>query len=688
MFPALFAVLALLVTLLLSHRHRLVQKSYDLSSENEAAYYFDLDHDGKSEWVRLLFHLTGDETSGIIGYSSDGKIIDQWNFKGIGKRSEGFPLVGDIDGDGRDEVVVFSWLRDTLYMSCVDILGNRILFRDRPVEKIRKQGKTYDVTVYPGVFYDVDGDGYKEIFFSLMSGFAKHPRGVYRYNMVRDEVIRSPEGCATTFALRTMIPAGDTIPVIYTRRVLSPANCDSLRPFSDHYCWLMAYRPDLSFYFPPIRFPKGANALYIAPAASWPSSAFLILFHHRSFQDGSSFLALIDGQGKIRKKKNISTVTNDNAYCFFPADNKNGEKFLFNGEGELFRIDSLLHVKKIKKLSPVFNVVHSQCLDLDYDGHPEIVMMGKVRNEIQVLSGDLREAVKYSFPYPLRKPVFTINKRGALAPPELFVSDLTYDYRMVYSSTLVYSHWYVFFLLYFLLACFLMFILRKIREYRRLKVSDAQRKIYELQLRSFQNQLDPHFTFNAITSLGTLIYTEEKETAYDYLVKFSALIRKILESSDKISRTLQEELDFVRNYLELQKYRFREKFTYEEDIGPGVNLSTRVPRMIIETHVENALKHGLLHSSKKGVLRIVIRQEQGGLRIEVIDNGIGREKARQISRNSTHLGMRVTEQFYTLINKYNRYKIMRTVEDLFDEKGEPAGTRVVIRIPKGIRYEI
>ncbi len=232
------------------------------------------------------------------------------------------------------------------------------------------------------------------------------------------------------------------------------------------------------------------------------------------------------------------------------------------------------------------------------------------------------------------------------------------------------------------------FIIEKVREYQRLKVADTQRKIYELQLRSFQNQLDPHFTFNAITSLGSLIYTEEKEKAYDYLVKFSGLIRKILESSDKISQTLQEELDFVRNYLDLQKFRFKNRIEYRIEIAPGINLGMKIPRMIIETHVENALKHGLKHSDKEGLITIRISCEKENLRIEITDNGIGREKAAEISKDDTHLGLRITEQFYTLINKYNRNKISREIIDLYDKNGDPAGTSVIIRIPRGIRYEI
>ena len=240
----------------------------------------------------------------------------------------------------------------------------------------------------------------------------------------------------------------------------------------------------------------------------------------------------------------------------------------------------------------------------------------------------------------------------------------------------------------FLLTIGLMIYLYLRRRRKRKEERDALDKQFaELKLLTIRNQMDPHFTFNAITSLGTLIYTEQKESAYDYLVKFSGLIRKTLESSNKITRTLEEELDFIRDYLELQNNRFRNKFEYKISLDKGVDPRTLIPRMIIETHVENALKHGLVHSDKKGMIDIEVKKEDHALLIVITDNGIGRERSREYSKNSTRIGLRVTEQFYTLINKYNKAKITRRIIDLYDDAGHPAGTRVIIRIPEGVGYE-
>lgn len=235
------------------------------------------------------------------------------------------------------------------------------------------------------------------------------------------------------------------------------------------------------------------------------------------------------------------------------------------------------------------------------------------------------------------------------------------------------------------------YIIRDILKRKRRKKEERDtidKQLAEMKLLTIRNQMDPHFTFNAINSLGTLIYTEAKEDAYDYLVKFSDLIRKTLESSNNIAQPLERELDFVREYLDLQKYRFKNKFEYSIHIDSDIDLQVLIPRMIIETHVENSLKHGLIHLDKKGLIKVEVTKEDGDLVIKITDNGIGRQRSRKYGSNSTRIGLKVTEQFYTLINKYNKEKITRQIIDLYDVSGNPAGTKVIIRIPEGMGYQL
>ncbi len=218
---------------------------------------------------------------------------------------------------------------------------------------------------------------------------------------------------------------------------------------------------------------------------------------------------------------------------------------------------------------------------------------------------------------------------------------------------------------------------------------ESEKKIAELQLISIRNQIDPHFTFNAMNSIASVILKEEKEKAYGFFVKLSNLIRQVLISGDKVTRTLAEELVFVQNYLDIEKLRFGDSFQFRIHLIQPVNLEQEVPKMVIQTYAENALKHGLLNK-KEGVgeLIITIGEYDNRLHIEVEDNGIGRKQARKLNQTSTGRGMMILNYYYDFFDKYNEQKIYHEVSDLFTEDNEPAGTKVTVIIPSGFRYNI
>src|SRR6056297_2245988 len=115
----------------------------------------------------------------------------------------------------------------------------------------------------------------------------------------------------------------------------------------------------------------------------------------------------------------------------------------------------------------------------------------------------------------------------------------------------------------YLLSVLFVYLIQKLQRKQFEKKQEREKRIAELQLQNLKNQLDPHFTFNAMNSIGLHIYEEDKEKAYDQFVRFARLIRSSLLSSDKIFRSLEEELQFTEDYLEFQKERFGDKFDYQ-----------------------------------------------------------------------------------------------------------------------------
>jgi len=230
------------------------------------------------------------------------------------------------------------------------------------------------------------------------------------------------------------------------------------------------------------------------------------------------------------------------------------------------------------------------------------------------------------------------------------------------------------------LIVFLSWQIRKTVLERRITAARVQAEAYRFQLNSVIRQFDPHFTFNAVTSVGSLIMKGEKEKAYNYFIKLSNLLRSIITDSNALLKSLEEEIEFVTRYCELQKLRFGNRFEYTVKVEPDVNLKSPVPKMIIQSFAENAIKHGLENKKEKGILEISIRNLGGGMEVTVRDNGIGRAAAAALQTHGAGTGLKNIEGIVETLNKVNREKITFSLTDLYDN-GRASGTEVTVFIP-------
>lgn len=212
------------------------------------------------------------------------------------------------------------------------------------------------------------------------------------------------------------------------------------------------------------------------------------------------------------------------------------------------------------------------------------------------------------------------------------------------------------------------------------KKAQKDKEFAELQLKTIKNQIDPHFTFNVINTVAGMVYKGNPDRTYDYFSRFAKLIRTSLENSDRLKVTLSEEIEFVKNYLELEKARYSDELEYTFHISPDVRLDTEVPKMIIQIFAENAMKHGLRHKKEDKRLSIRIYPLEQNLVIEIEDNGIGRLEASRIKDHSTGKGfeiiLKLTELYHQLYNKMISFNVV----DLFNEDQSSAGTRVDVII--------
>jgi LytS/YehU family sensor histidine kinase len=209
---------------------------------------------------------------------------------------------------------------------------------------------------------------------------------------------------------------------------------------------------------------------------------------------------------------------------------------------------------------------------------------------------------------------------------------------------------------------------------------ERERLISRLQLQSIKNQLDPHFTFNALNAVGSLIYKEEKDLAYRYLKGLTDLLRMVSGDASTILWTLADELGFVKKYLEIEKLRFRERFNYSVEVEQeGLN-DMHIPKMSILTFVENAIKHGLKHKKGTGMLEIRVKSLGKGFSISVRDNGIGRAAALKYREGSSGQGIEMMKQYFRQFSESTGQLVQFKVMDLFDHAMKASGTLVEITI--------
>jgi len=184
-----------------------------------------------------------------------------------------------------------------------------------------------------------------------------------------------------------------------------------------------------------------------------------------------------------------------------------------------------------------------------------------------------------------------------------------------------------------------------------------------------------------MNAIASVVLKEDKELAYRFFMKLSALIRAILTSGDKLTRTLGEELTFVSNYLEVEKFRFRDRFEYRLEFDPLLDLEMEVPKMVVQTYVENAIKHGLMHKDDTGHLLVKVTKEKAGVLIVVEDDGIGRKKAQAFAGNSTGKGLEILKGYYDYFRTFRKTDIRNRLIDLYDDSFNSKGTKAEIFIP-------
>lgn len=238
-----------------------------------------------------------------------------------------------------------------------------------------------------------------------------------------------------------------------------------------------------------------------------------------------------------------------------------------------------------------------------------------------------------------------------------------------------------------LIASGFYFVQRKIQAIK--NKAAIKQQITQLEVTALRAQMNPHFIFNALNSIQHFTLRNDIDNANLYISKFSTLLRKILHSSQQNYISLEDEIEQLKLYLDIEKLRMGNNFTYTITVDDSIETdAVKIPGMLVQPFVENALKHGL--ALKEGSKRLEITFQfatENELKIMVLDNGIGLIKSQQLKKQHEKLlphqskGIQMARDRLSLLNLSVFPVETIEIKDIIDAAGNTSGTQVVIMLP-------
>jgi tetratricopeptide (TPR) repeat protein len=222
--------------------------------------------------------------------------------------------------------------------------------------------------------------------------------------------------------------------------------------------------------------------------------------------------------------------------------------------------------------------------------------------------------------------------------------------------------------------------------YYQKKKSAFDVKVQEVEMTALRAQMNPHFIFNSLNSIHRYMQQNDHRNASEYLIKFSRLMRLILENSRFQEVPVEKDMTALDLYMQLEALRMDHKFKFEIIIDPEIDTeSTLIPPLILQPFVENSIWHGIQHKEGNGKITIQLKKEGEMINCSVEDNGVGRKKATEMkvkapNHKGESLGMKITNARIDIINKIKNTDAKVLLTDLAE------GVRVDLKLPLEMSY--
>jgi len=649
-----------------------------VAKNTSSCVYADLNSDSVSE---AMLSGKGAPYFFILIMNNDMKVYDQWNLQDSTDLEMSDFFIGNYDHDRYKEIYAFTYKGDSLFLNINEFFDPKGTKLDRLyITKIKVVNNKITSIIRPAGFFDTNGDGKDELFFSIQTGFGVEPRRLYSYDIVHKE-LKTSQLTGEICQFPKMVDAdGDGRPEIFGLMGAS-GNSKTWYPFTDWSTWLMVFNDSLKFKFPPVEFPGLTNQLEIYSYEKGGVRGYL-LAHNTGAADTTVIqprIMFYSLDGKKIRERMFSDLGLNSFTRLVVMKNRNEDKIYLFGKEFLELNDQLEVIKRVK--SP-FNYMFefSYIEDINFDGENELILYSYNDEKLAVFNSDLKKIAETKLKGAEKQFRFSHYSSKDHVSKLFLSAGGGYGYFLSLKRN---NYYYLGYLAYpgiYLLFFFFIVLIKRINTLQVVQKESLNRRLVTLQLQGIKSQLDPHFTFNTLNSIASLIYLDDRQLAYDYMNKFTQLLRGLINDADRIYRSLGEEIEFVTTYLDLEKLRFGDKFNYEIFISEHVSQREQVPKLVLHTFAENAIKHGIMSLEDGGMLKIGVEKDKDYLILSVEDNGVGRAKA-EGQGTSTGKGLRLTREFYDILNQLNKMPIRHAIIDLYDEKGDSVGTRVEVWVP-------
>ncbi|QEE49432.1 tetratricopeptide repeat protein [Flavobacterium alkalisoli] len=256
--------------------------------------------------------------------------------------------------------------------------------------------------------------------------------------------------------------------------------------------------------------------------------------------------------------------------------------------------------------------------------------------------------------------------------------------QAIYNEEVKRHNQQMFFVVLFILLMFgVVFLVSNRRQLK--KTLTLQKELAEYEQKALHLQMNPHFVFNCLGSISSFIVQNGTDSAIKYLSKFSKLMRLTLEYSKESLIPIDKEIEGLQNYLELEQLRFNKLFDFSIVKDSHIEDDMAIPPLLLQPFIENAIIHGLVPKKEKGIIHVDFALNGDKLVCTVTDNGIGFKKSKELKENSVtvhkSMALEITRKRLEVIQAFTSKTSKVEINDVIDENGETAGTKIVLNLP-------